>query len=413
MSETHLGVAWQPAAQSERYVSLDLLRGVALFGVLLVNLVGAFRVSLFQHILEFHTHSGWANHVTDALVAGVLEFKALTIFSFLFGVGVAIQVERATPKHISVTLFLIRRFLVLLGLGLCHMLLIWNGDILALYAVCGLLLIPFLRLPAWALLLLGTAFIGLPNFVPLGIRWPSAEAMRANVAEAARVYGHGSVQAILLFRGREAWRSIVPLLIATLPRTVGLMLWGAAAWRSGILREPHRHRRLLLGLFVVGALVGGTLTAVNVYHESSGRPSVIPAEFVDVGGTIPLAFTYAAGILLWLAPVRSRVVASLAAAGQMALTNYLMESIVLGFVFYGYGLGLFGRLGPAAAAWIGIALYIAQLAMSRAWLHRFRFGPVEWLWRSLSYVRRQPFSRPLLSISSPGYNTARESQNIP
>lgn len=189
MSEAQLGLAWQPAAPSERYVSLDLLRGVALFGVLLVNLAGAFRVSLFQHILEFHTHPGWASHLTDALVAGVLEFKALTLFSFLFGVGVAIQVERAAPKHINVTLFLVRRFLVLLGLGLCHMFLIWNGDILALYAVCGLLLVPFLRLPAWALLLLGAAAIALPNFVPLGVPWPSAEALRANVAEAARVYG--------------------------------------------------------------------------------------------------------------------------------------------------------------------------------------------------------------------------------
>lgn len=118
-------------------------------------------------------------------------------------------------------------------------------------------------------------------------------------------------------------------------------------------------------------------------------------------------------MLLWRGPVRSRAVTSLAAAGQMALTNYLMESIVLGFVFYGYGFGLFGRLGPAAAALIGVALYVAQFAMSVAWLQRFRFGPVEWLWRSLTYGRRQPMRRLLLSVPSPGplpgYNTARES----
>src|SRR5881394_3961022 len=126
---------WQPLTQTERYTAQDAIRGVSLFGVLLVNLLTLFRVSLFQHILTFHTHPGWANHLVDELVSGLVEFKAFTLFSLMFGVGVGIQAERAVTRGVKLQRFLARRFLVLLVLGLCHLWLIWNGDILTLYAV--------------------------------------------------------------------------------------------------------------------------------------------------------------------------------------------------------------------------------------------------------------------------------------
>src|ERR1700694_3424076 len=142
---------WQPVARAERYPALDVIRGIALFGVLLVNLNTGFRVSLAEHILTFHTDPGWLNHAVDNLIAGLVEFKAFTLFSFLFGVGVAIQAERAEQRGISPTRHLLRRFLVLLAIGLCHLLLVFNGDILTLYAICALLLIPVFRLPTPAL----------------------------------------------------------------------------------------------------------------------------------------------------------------------------------------------------------------------------------------------------------------------
>jgi plasmid maintenance system killer protein len=146
---------WQPTASDERYVALDVLRGLALFGVLLINLHTLFRVSLFEHILHFHTEPGTWNHVADVLLAGLLETKAVSLFSLMFGIGSAIQAERAAARGVNVTRFLVRRYLVLLALGLCHWCLIWNGDILTLYAVCGLLIVPFMRLPAWMLAVLG------------------------------------------------------------------------------------------------------------------------------------------------------------------------------------------------------------------------------------------------------------------
>src|SRR5260370_33322245 len=142
---------WQPVTRAERYPALDVIRGISLFGVLLVNLITGFRVSLAEHILTFHTDPGSLNRAVDSLIAGLVEFKAFTLFSFLFGVGVAVQTERAGQRGISPARHLLRRLLVLLPLALCHLLLIFNGDILTLYAICALLLIAVLRLPTPAL----------------------------------------------------------------------------------------------------------------------------------------------------------------------------------------------------------------------------------------------------------------------
>lgn len=386
---------WQPTSAQERYVTLDVLRGLALFGVLLVNLETLFRVSLFEQILHFHTDPGPWNHVVDVLLAGLLEFKAVSLFSLMFGVGSAIQAERAAARGVNVTRFLVRRYAVLLALGLCHLLLIWNGDILVLYAVCGLLIVPFRRLPASMLAALGAAVIVLPYVADLPIRFPTDEAMQAQAVAATHVYGSGTFSDILAFRVRETGGFIVPLLLSSVPQTAGLMLCGMAAWRAGVVREPQRHTRLLGTLFVCAFAIGATATSLHVFSQSTGRRLPIPSGLLRLCSFIPLAFSYAAGLLLWMTPARvtgrvTRVTALFASLGQMALTNYLTESVVLGVIFYGYGFGLFGRMGSAPAASIGIALYTGQLFFSRLWLRHYRFGPVEWLWRSLTYGRLQP-----------------------
>jgi uncharacterized protein len=350
-----------------------------------------FRVSLFEHILHFHTEPGTWNHVVDVLLAGLLETKAVSLFSLMFGIGSAIQEERAAARGINVTRFLVRRYLVLLALGLCHLWLIWNGDVLVLYAVCGLLIVPFMHLSASMLAVLGAAAIALRFVVDLPIPFPAADAMQAQAVAATHVYGSGSFVDILVFRASETGRFILPLLVGILPQTTGLMLCGIAAWRSGVLREPQRHKRLLGTIFVGALAIGATATSLQVFSESSGRTLAIPEGLLRLCSFIPLAFSYAAGVLLWMTPARvTPVTALFASLGQMALTNYLTESVVLGVIFYGYGFGLFGRIGSALAALIGVALYLGQLFFSRFWLRHYRFGPVEWLWRSLTYGRWQP-----------------------
>lgn len=357
----------KPVSSRERVVEIDTLRGVALGGVLLVNLLTGFRVPLSAHILGQDAPLGPAGSVLLSLVEALIEFKAFTLFSFLFGVGVAIQSERA--GHKQPTWFLLRRFGALLAIGVVHLALVWNGDILALYGVCGLLLVPLLRLPALALAGLGLVLIGGQYLVPLPVPFPDNATLHELASAAIYTYRSGGWPDLFAFRWRETQLLILPLLLLSLPRTLGLILWGVAAWRGGLFEN---NKRLLVWVLLFGASFG-----IMGMVLRNGQIA-----------TIPLAFAYAAALFLWKprAP-------GLAALGRTALTNYLAQSIVFGFVFYGYGLALFSALGVGVTMVGGTLLYCAQAAFSLWWLRRFHFGPFEWLWRSISYLQWQPFLR--------------------
>ena len=382
-----------PVPPSERFIALDAIRGIALLGVLLVNLVTFFRVSLFEHILDFHTHPGWNNRATDILIAWSLEFKAFTLFSFLFGVGVGIQAERMATRGVRPSHFLIRRFVVLLAIGLCNLLLVSNSDILALYAICGLLLIPFVERSTNLLVAFGLVAISLSFAPPFENLIPSSEAMRAHVASATRVYATGGYLEILELRWHETWQFIFPLLVSSLPKTLGLMLLGIAAWRTGILKRPADYRILLWIIFFVAGTLGAGVTTLLVWSRETGFSLPVP-EMLEAISYIPLAFAFGAGLLLWLSDGSAGwLIRLFAAAGQMALSNYLAQSIIFGWLFYGFGFGLFGSLGSAITALIGIAVYAGQLFASYVWLQHFRFGPAEWIWRSLTYGSWQRMQR--------------------
>lgn len=379
-----------PAAPSERAVALDALRGIALFGVLLVNLVTSFRVSLFE---QFLPAAGLPGSATDRVVASIvtigLEFKAFILFSLLFGVGLAAQRERTRARGVPFAPYIARRLGMLLVIGLGHLFLIWNGDILTLYAVVGVLAAPLLGLPLRVLLpiVLGLFVLSvLP--LPYPRPFPSLEAMQEHVDEARRVYGAGSFGQVLAFRVREAV-PISALLLWSAPRTLGLFLLGACAWRAGIFREGQR-RALLVALASIGIGAGAAAT----WAASSGADLGRWGDAARGWGPVLLALGYGATILVAFAQPRiARGLSLFAPLGRMALTSYLTQSIVLSVLFYGWGLGLYGRLGEGSAAAIGVGIFVAEAAFSAAWLRRYRFGPVEWVWRSVTYGARQPMRR--------------------
>jgi len=380
---------WQPVSASERYTDLDILRGVALLGVLLVNLLSDFRIPLAEHLLVFHTQPNPVDRITDLVVAGLLEFKAMTLFSLLFGAGSRIFAERAAARGVNPLRFLARRYLVLLALGLCHLLLIWNGDILTLYAVCGLLLLPCLRLNPTSLAMVGLAGVAANFMISWDFLWPGDTMLHQLAGEAHSVYAKGGWGGILAFHARETQHLILPLLASSLPKTWGLMALGAAVWRRGIFQNPKRHLDTLWAVALLGGSLGAWATVQTVSAASTGHPSPYSSRLLEAASYIPLALAFASGLLLALQfPLLRKMASVFQAAGQMALTNYLTQSVLLSFMFY--GLGLVGRLGSASAVGVGLILYAAQLLFSALWLRRYRFGPVEWLWRSLTYGRRQP-----------------------
>jgi uncharacterized protein len=378
-----------PVAPSNRIEGIDVMRGLALFGVLTINIVFEFRVSIFEQFLSPDSTIPAIDRALRDVLAAAIELKALALFSFLFGVGLAIQFDRLTNNPRRLTL-LVRRLVVLLAIGAVHLFLVWNGDILVEYAVVGLVVLPFLFCPMWLTLLVAAAclilFITMPLLPPV-VKFPSHFWIGEHIVQATMAYGHGGFMDVLAFRIREI-PAMLPLLVEIFPRTIALFLFGALAWRSGILQRASEHKRLLLGIAIGGVLFGGVLTVAAQWRDLFVWPS---REVMERFGGIALAAGYASGIVgLTSVPAGQRMLAWAAPVGRMAFTNYLGQSLILGWIFYGYGFGLFGKLSVSAAFTVGVVIYAMQAAVSAWWLGRYRYGPVEWLWRSLMYGSWQP-----------------------
>jgi uncharacterized protein len=327
---------------------------------------------------------------TDYAIAFLLESKAFAIFSFLFGVGMAMFFDRARRlgrKRASV--LLLRRLAVLAIFGFLHML-VWNGDILLLYALAGLFAFPALLVGPRMALCLAVAVV-LPYLVGVTLPGlPSQATMLSHGAAATRVYGSAGFREIIVFRSQETYRYILPLLLGSLPRVLALIFVGMASYRLGWLADRPRHSRRYLAAALVGLAIGCGARSLELLAVRSETLARLASTFASV----PFAFGYVA-LFLWASadPQRRSLVHIFAPIGRMALSNYLFQSVLLGFVFFGYGLGLFGRLASAPVSAGGIVLYSVQVCVSRAWLECFRFGPVEWLWRSLTWGCAQPFRR--------------------
>jgi len=382
-----------PVAPAERIDGLDVLRGLALFGVLAINVVFEFRVSIFEQFLPPLGAESAIDRALKLFLVAAVELKALALFSLLFGIGLAIQFDRLAndPRRL---VLLVRRLIVLLAIGVAHLCFVWNGDILVAYAVAGLVVLPFLFGPRWLVLVAASAALMLYLFMPLlppVVHLPSDAWIRAHVAEARQVYGGGGFLEVLAFRIREI-PALAPLHILMFPRTVALFLGGALAWRSGVLLLASGNRRLLFGLAIVGLALGGGLTLAAQEQSLFAWPSLGRMhETAERLGAVILALGYAATVIGYVSlPVGHMMLSWAAPIGRMAFTNYLAQSLILGWIFYGYGLGLFGGLSVTTAFAIAAGVYMAQVTFSSRWLGRYRYGPIEWLWRSLMYGVRQP-----------------------
>lgn len=363
------------AADHQRIDALDVLRGLALFGVLTVNLITAFRVSIFAQFLPPEAAAGLLDSVVAGFVRHALELKAFAIFSMLFGVGLGIQYQQLA-KTGRPLYWLARRMLVLLGLGLVHLLLIWNGDILVEYAFAGLLIVPLLGARAWVLAAGSGLMFALYLLFPV-VAWPEAGWIQQHVVTATQVYSTGSYFQILKFSIAEI-AYLIPLHVAVFPRTLAFFLLGAWIWRTGVLREVGAHKGLLLWSAATGMGGGAALALAGAANAAT--------ILLAIGfGAVVVALTAFSGA--------RRVMGVFAPLGRMAFTNYIMQSLVFAWVFFGYGLGQFGQHEPAIAFVFGGGLFGLQCVASAWWLRRYRFGPLEWLWRTLMYGRRQPMAR--------------------
>lgn len=284
----------RPINPSERIDAIDVLRGIALFGVMAINITSEFRVSIFQQFLSRKHPASPLDRIVETILTLAVDLKAFALFSLLFGIGLAIQFERlsASPRR---TVLLVRRLVVLLAFGLIHLCLIWNGDILTEYALAGLLVLPLLFGPRWLLAFSAVAFLllylALQVWMPSGV-FPDFVVLTQDVANADRIYATGGFADVLAFRLREI-PLIIPLHIYVFARTIGLFLLGAFAWRAGLLRNTPASQRVLFATAVGGIALGAALIFANAAGVFTDWKGVVASPL----GTILLAIGYGAAII--------------------------------------------------------------------------------------------------------------------
>ncbi|HEV2669468.1 MAG TPA: DUF418 domain-containing protein, partial [Gemmatimonadales bacterium] len=395
-----------PVLGQERIEALDILRGVAILGILIVNM------GLFSSPEDPSTHQLGVSAV-DRIVAWLILFlaqeKFKALFSFLFGLGLAVQLLRAEARVARFVPLYARRLGVLFLIGVAHFLLVWDGDILHDYAQNGFLLLLFRRRSLKTLLVAAGVLLSLPVLLyglttynsitghvpPQARQWIAYETgVDDQETEAAdRVYARGTYAEMVTVRARELPRDVSP--DTDDAYVLALFLLGLYAGRRRIFHNIAAHRPFIRRVQRWGLLIG---IAGNAAFAVGGSFDPAPTSVVQNVGRMclvlaaPALMLFYASTIMLLTQVETwrRRLAPLAAVGRTALSNYLLQSLICTMIFFSYGLGLFGKVGPALGLLLTVTIFLIQVPLSVWWLERYQFGPVEWLWRSLTYWRPQP-----------------------
>ena len=364
---------------------MDILRGFALSGVLVVNFAGT------------PTPVGAVSRATHGFIELFVAGSFYPLFAMLFGVGFVIQFARWEARRAPALRLYLRRVAGLLLFGLAIWCLFHTWWTLLQYAVTALALLPFRRARSRALLLAAAIFFTLmPTIGPevrSALRAPDPTEQRAIDQRVNQLTRNGTYPSVIEARARL----IVPFL--TTPRwyfgpglsSLGLFLIGAAIARSRILTDPTPHRALLRRFLLWGALFGVITNLIVLWRADAGVEGTgVLGSLVDAGldlGDTALGLAYGAAMVLaysaggvW----RGRF-ALLAFAGRTALSNVVLQWIVISTLLFGYGFGLLDRIGTLTCVLLSIPIFAGELWLSRWWLARHRFGPLEWLWRTMTY----------------------------
>jgi uncharacterized protein len=401
-----------PVTQSERIQSLDVLRGFAVLGILVMNIQSFAMIDAAYFNPATYGNLEGANYWVWYLSHLLFDQKFMTIFSLLFGAGIVLMTSRAEARGKRARALHYRRMGVLMLIGLVHAYLLWHGDVLVPYAMCGMILYPLRRIRPSRLILIGSIFIALASAISLMSGWSmqswdaeSIQRLRNDWAptpeliasELAAFRGDWVGQIVHRAPKSFKWETFI-FLWYVFWRAGGLMLVGMGFLKLGIF-SGERARRFYATLIAAAVLVGLPLVIFGVHRHVKMDWKIEYSFFFGTqfnywgslfvsGGWIGLM------MLLCKASAVPWLTRRLAAVGRMAFTNYLMQSIICTLMFYGHGLGLFGKLERVEQALTVAAIWIIQLWLSPIWLRYFQFGPFEWLWRSLSYRRLQPMRQP-------------------
>jgi uncharacterized protein len=408
-----------PVTAEDRLEHIDLVRGYALLGVLLVNLHSWFRTPPQRYWTGKHPYPDFWNLAADHLTQVWFSGKSVTLFSMLFAIGLCIQRDRAHAKGVSWGEYAFRRLGSMLLFGALHIVLIWNGDVLHVYALVGLVALLFLgrerrTVGIWISVLIGAGLLSVLGQWAWGLirnnpapplTSPRAKELLDWAETCVRGYTQTSWFQVLRFRLRDYAKVMLsPFLVFFWITTFLNFLIGIYLWKQGAIRNPKEHMPLLrrvagwgLGLGLLANLTTDVIASIRPYlfaHWSWARLLMPIVNLCQALGLQTMALGLGATlIVLWQNPTWRERLRPLTYVGRMAFTNYITQSIVCTTIFYGFGFGLYDKLSPIAGTGIVAAIYGVQIIISRIWLTHFRYGPLEWLWRTLTYGSLQPFRR--------------------
>ncbi len=408
--------ALSPVSDHERIQAMDVLRGFALLGILLMNIEGMVG-PLNNAITGLDPALTGADRWADALIYIFVQGKFYPLFSLLFGMGFAVMMARSAAAGRPFVAIYVRRVLALLVMGLVHAIVVWSGDILTSYAIIAMVLLVFFRktpqsrLPKWAIfwMLVPSLFIlALGALMELLQLTPEGRAEMAKLTASSEAANAASLEAQRFAQGQGSFTDAVMQRIEDLKMMMGyLFFWGwqilglflLGAWfvRSGAIARPSAFPALYSRLRWVALPLGLAMTLLSFW--------LMPAAFMGPVGLVDSAAASLAmlggvlmclGYLAWIvrgleSPALAPKLGWLAPAGRMALTNYLLQSLVCTWIFSGYGLGFFEQLPRAWQVPFVLGFFTLQVLVSHAWLSRFQYGPMEWLWRAATYLKLPEF----------------------
>jgi uncharacterized protein len=401
-----------PTKKSNRYELIDIVRGFALFGVLLANMIWVtqwFATTEAQRAaMPTPNLDVAASYMTFMLV----DFKFYTLFAMLFGLGFAMQFTRSQAVGRQILPIYMRRLSILFVFGLFHAYFLWFGDILHIYAFVGFFLILFRNLSdrailRWAICLaLVSALMPLAGSISVSLPWASnsIESMSTDERFSALTSGYMTdvfrVNADFMRTEYAGLKFGFDTSLYWFVSVLWKFLVGFVIGRKMLLQNSSEHlsgfRRILPWVLLIG--IAGNLylaTATWFFDATIPNSDTLADSLIWVAveiGLFAFSVAYLAGLVIsYQNPACRKGLAYLAPVGQMALTNYLLQSVVTVVLFYGVGFSLLGKVGASAIVAISFAVFGAQIFLSRWWLARYRFGPMEWLWRCLTYGRIQPF----------------------
>lgn len=401
-----------PISPSERILSLDVLRGFAIFGILIMNIQSFSMIeAAYINPTAFGDLSG-LNKWVWILSHVFADSKFMTLFSILFGAGILLFANKIESKGFKPAGLHYSRTFWLLIIGLIHAYFLWYGDILVTYALCALFIFLLRKLAPKRLLVIGIIIFSIPSLLYLFFGWimqywPQEAVDNSMVSwfpaqnlidqEIAAYHGSWSDQMSHRIPAAIFLQTFIFLMWYGW-RAAGLMLIGMALYKWGVL-TAQKSNRVYVKFTVTGFVIGFLLVIWGIIKNFAVNWSFDFSMFLgwqfNYWGSVFVVLGYIGVIMLVSKSVFfEKITRPLAAVGRTALTNYLAQTIICTLIFYGHGLGLYAKVERKEQILFVFGIWLVQLIISTVWLRRFRFGPAEWIWHSLTYLKIQPFRNP-------------------